>query len=76
MIEVVKQAQVKGKKVVMTNDCFDILHAGYITDYVSYLNDSAALGEHLIVAINSDTLQRLISEVLPDALVKVQRLYG
>lgn len=46
----VSQAQQKGEKVVMTNGCFDILHAGH----VSYLNEAAALGDRLIVAVNSD----------------------
>lgn len=46
----VKQAQQKGEKVVMTNGCFDILHAGH----VSYLSEAAALGDRLIVAVNSD----------------------
>ena len=46
----VKQAQQKGEKVVMTNGCFDILHAGH----VSYLAEAAALGDRLIVAVNSD----------------------
>lgn len=104
LILAVKQAQEKGEKVVMTNGCFDILHAGH----VSYLNEAAALGDRLIVAVNSDqsvtklkgvgrpvnnvnrrmavlaglssvdwvveffedTPQRLISEVLPNVLVK------
>ena len=104
LIEAVKNAQSKGEKVVMTNGCFDILHAGH----VSYLNHAAELGDRLIVAVNTDesvkrlkgpgrpvnptdrrmavlaglgavdwvvpfseeTPQRLISEVLPDMLVK------
>ncbi|KOO12460.1 heptose 1-phosphate adenyltransferase, partial [Vibrio xuii] len=37
LIEAVKKAQSKGEKVVMTNGCFDILHAGH----VSYLNHAA-----------------------------------
>ncbi len=39
-----------GKTIVFTNGCFDILHAGH----VQYLNEAAALGDRLIVAINSD----------------------
>jgi D-beta-D-heptose 7-phosphate kinase/D-beta-D-heptose 1-phosphate adenosyltransferase len=100
----VKLAQHRGEKVVMTNGCFDILHAGH----VSYLNTAREQGDRLIVAVNSDqsvrdlkgagrpvnpvdrrmavlaglgavdwvveftedTPQRLISEVLPDLLVK------
>ncbi|EKO3486980.1 bifunctional D-glycero-beta-D-manno-heptose-7-phosphate kinase/D-glycero-beta-D-manno-heptose 1-phosphate adenylyltransferase HldE [Vibrio fluvialis] len=104
LIAAVKKAQARGEKVVMTNGCFDILHAGH----VSYLNHAAELGDRLIVAVNTDesvkrlkgpgrpvnptdrrmavlaglgavdwvvpfaedTPQRLISEVLPDLLVK------
>lgn len=40
----------KGKKIVFTNGCFDILHLGH----VEYLNEAKAQGDLLIVAINSD----------------------
>lgn len=46
----VKLAQHRGEKVVMTNGCFDILHAGH----VSYLNTAREQGQRLIVAVNSD----------------------
>ena len=46
----VQLAQYRGEKVVMTNGCFDILHAGH----VSYLNTAREQGERLIVAVNSD----------------------
>ena len=39
-----------GEKLVFTNGCFDILHAGH----VDYLSASAKLGTKLIVAVNSD----------------------
>jgi D-beta-D-heptose 7-phosphate kinase/D-beta-D-heptose 1-phosphate adenosyltransferase len=50
LIAAVKKAQARGEKVVMTNGCFDILHAGH----VSYLNHAAQLGDRLIVAVNTD----------------------
>ncbi|AUI85258.1 bifunctional heptose 7-phosphate kinase/heptose 1-phosphate adenyltransferase [Vibrio azureus] len=50
LIEAVKKARAKGETVVMTNGCFDILHAGH----VSYLNHAAELGDRLIVAVNTD----------------------
>lgn len=100
----VKHAKRNGEKIVMTNGCFDILHAGH----VSYLENAGGLGDKLIVAVNSDasvtdlkgpgrpinncgrrmavlaglasvywvveftedTPERLISELLPDILVK------
>lgn len=40
----------QGKKIIFTNGCFDILHLGH----VEYLNEARALGDALIVAINSD----------------------
>ncbi|MCL1077654.1 bifunctional D-glycero-beta-D-manno-heptose-7-phosphate kinase/D-glycero-beta-D-manno-heptose 1-phosphate adenylyltransferase HldE [Parashewanella spongiae] len=98
------QAKESGETIVMTNGCFDILHAGH----VSYLNQARQQGDRLIVAVNSDdsvkrlkgegrpvntvdrrmdvlaglssvdwvvpfsedTPQRLISQLLPDLLVK------
>jgi D-beta-D-heptose 7-phosphate kinase/D-beta-D-heptose 1-phosphate adenosyltransferase len=40
----------EGKRVVFTNGCFDLLHPGHIR----YLAQARALGDTLIVAINSD----------------------
>jgi rfaE bifunctional protein nucleotidyltransferase chain/domain len=39
-----------GRKVVFTNGCFDILHAGH----VDYLNKAKSSGDILVVALNSD----------------------
>lgn len=46
----VEQAKQRGEKVVFTNGCFDILHAGH----VSYLEQARAQGDRLVLAINSD----------------------
>lgn len=40
----------KNKKIVFTNGCFDILHAGHI----QYLNEARNLGDFLVVAVNTD----------------------
>jgi rfaE bifunctional protein nucleotidyltransferase chain/domain len=40
-----------GRKIVFTNGCFDILHAGHI----HYLQEAKSLGDHLIVGLNSDS---------------------
>lgn len=49
----VKQA---GKRLVFTNGCFDIMHAGH----VAYLQEAAGLGDFLLVAVNSDdSIRRL-----------------
>jgi D-beta-D-heptose 7-phosphate kinase/D-beta-D-heptose 1-phosphate adenosyltransferase len=96
--------RVAGRRLVFTNGCFDVLHVGH----VRYLTRARALGDALVVAINSDRTVRelkgtnrpvmnegeraemlaalrmvdyvtifddvsprsLISEVLPDVLVK------
>ncbi|MFM2486519.1 bifunctional D-glycero-beta-D-manno-heptose-7-phosphate kinase/D-glycero-beta-D-manno-heptose 1-phosphate adenylyltransferase HldE [Celerinatantimonas yamalensis] len=52
--EAVHIAQSRGEKVVMTNGCFDILHAGH----VSYLSKARSLGDRLIVAVNDDASVR------------------
>ncbi|MBB3230595.1 bifunctional D-glycero-beta-D-manno-heptose-7-phosphate kinase/D-glycero-beta-D-manno-heptose 1-phosphate adenylyltransferase HldE [Halomonas stenophila] len=48
--EAVRAAQARGERVVMTNGCFDILHAGH----VAYLEHARQLGDRLIVAVNDD----------------------
>ena len=48
--EEIRKARLRGEKIVMTNGCFDILHAGH----VSYLANARKLGDRLIVAVNSD----------------------
>lgn len=45
-----EDARAHGERIVFTNGCFDIIHAGH----VGYLEDARALGDRLIVAINSD----------------------
>ena len=60
--EAVALARRRGEKVVMTNGCFDILHAGH----VSYLANARKLGDRLIVAVNSDaSTRRLKGETRP-----------
>jgi len=44
----------RGKKVVFTNGCFDILHYGH----VAYLQKARSLGDILIVGVNSDSSVR------------------
>jgi D-glycero-beta-D-manno-heptose 1-phosphate adenylyltransferase len=50
------QLRKEGKKLVFTNGCFDILHVGH----VRYLNQAGAMGDVLVVAINSDRAVRQI----------------
>lgn len=47
----IKPIREKGKTLVTTNGCFDLVHAGHI----QYLFDAAAYGDILIVGINADS---------------------
>lgn len=49
-------ARARGEMIVLTNGCFDILHPGH----VDYLTRARALGDRLIILVNSDaSVQRL-----------------
>jgi len=62
LADLVRSAQKHNHKVVMTNGCFDIIHAGHI----SYLEEAKRLGQKLIVAVNSDdSVKRLKGEARP-----------
>lgn len=52
----------KNQKIVFTNGCFDILHAGHIL----YLEEAAALGDILVLGLNSDnSVKRLKGKFRP-----------
>jgi D-glycero-beta-D-manno-heptose 1-phosphate adenylyltransferase len=53
-LAVVARLRAQGKTVVFTNGVFDILHPGH----VRYLKDARALGDGLIVGVNSDRSAR------------------
>ena len=46
--------RMKGDRIVFTNGCFDILHRGH----VEYLQEAAALGDRLIIGVNTDASVR------------------
>lgn len=50
LITAVETFRSQGKRIVFANGCFDVLHAGH----VRYLEAAKALGDILIVAVNSD----------------------
>ena len=52
--KVVEDLRKKGKKIVSTNGCFDLIHIGH----VRYLKQAKELGDVLIVALNSDSSVR------------------
>jgi len=50
LLVALQDARAQGEKIVFTNGCFDIIHAGH----VGYLEQARKLGDRLVVAINSD----------------------
>lgn len=54
LVRFVREAKARGERVLMTNGCFDILHAGH----VAYLEEAKSLGDRLIVAVNDDASVR------------------
>ena len=50
IVERINAEKSKGLTIVLTNGCFDVLHAGH----VRYLEGARALGDVLVVAVNSD----------------------
>ena len=62
IIVIRKQLQDQNKRVVFTNGCFDIIHAGHI----DYLSKAKALGDVMIVGLNSDdSVQRIKGKERP-----------
>ena len=62
LVDAVRAAQARGERVVMTNGCFDILHAGH----VAYLEEAKRLGDRLVVAVNDDaSISRLKGSLRP-----------
>lgn len=61
-LEIRKKIKEENKKLVFTNGVFDIIHRGH----VDYLNRAKALGDYLVVALNSDeSVKRLKGEERP-----------
>lgn len=69
----IQQAQARGEKIIFTNGCFDLLHAGH----VAFLQAARLLGDRLIVAINDDdSVRRLKGPLRPiyDEQIRLQLL--
>jgi len=58
-LEKVQAWQASGKKVVFSNGCFDLLHAGH----VEYLQAARQLGDVLLIGLNSDASVRRIKGI-------------
>ena len=56
---IVKSLKQAGKRIVFTNGCFDIIHAGH----VRYLKEARNLGDVLVVGLNSDESVRTIKGI-------------
>ncbi len=54
LLRIIKDLRAKGKRIVFTNGCFDLLHIGHIR----YLEEAKALGDVLVVGVNSDSSVR------------------
>ena len=62
LLALVEEARSRNERIVMTNGCFDVLHAGH----VAYLEEAKSLGDRLIVAVNDDdSVRRLKGESRP-----------
>jgi D-beta-D-heptose 7-phosphate kinase/D-beta-D-heptose 1-phosphate adenosyltransferase len=58
----IEYVRAQGERIIFTNGCFDILHAGH----VRYLAQARALGDRLVVGLNSDaSVKRLKGETRP-----------
>ena len=57
-VRMVNVWRLKSDNIVFTNGCFDILHRGH----VEYLQEAAALGDRLIVGVNSDASVRRLGK--------------
>lgn len=53
------QMRKSGRKLVVTNGCFDLLHAGHVT----YLEQARSLGDALLVGLNGDEAVRILKGV-------------
>ena len=68
---IVAESRGRNERIIMTNGCFDVLHAGH----VSYLEEAKSLGDRLIVAVNDDdSVRRLKGESRPINALEDRRL--
>ena len=56
LVTLFARAKAHDEKIIMTNGCFDLLHAGH----VAYLEQAKALGDRLCVAVNSDASVKIL----------------
>lgn len=61
LLSVLSGERAKGKRIVFTNGCFDLMHIGH----TRYLQAAKALGDILVVGVNSDASVRTLDKA-PD----------
>ena len=66
----VRILQRRGERIVLTNGCFDLLHVGH----VRYLAAARALGDALVVAVNSDASVRRLKGITRPIVPQKERL--
>jgi D-beta-D-heptose 7-phosphate kinase/D-beta-D-heptose 1-phosphate adenosyltransferase len=65
----IDQLKLKGKRIVFTNGCFDIIHPGH----ARYLYTARKLGDYLVVAVNSDRSVKAIKGTLKPVIPQEAR---
>ncbi len=71
LASLVTEEKVKGKRVVFTNGCFDLLHVGH----VKYLQKARTFGDLLIVGLNSDASVRALKGETRPLIVETERAH-
>lgn len=71
LAQTVKAWRDAGDSIVFTNGCFDLIHRGHLT----YLDEAAELGDHLIVGVNSDASIRRLKGSLRPIVSEEDRAY-
>jgi D-beta-D-heptose 7-phosphate kinase/D-beta-D-heptose 1-phosphate adenosyltransferase len=62
LLDIIRAAKSRNERIVMTNGCFDIIHAGH----VEYLEAAKLLGDRLLIVLNDDdSVSRLKGENRP-----------
>ena len=70
LLSVLSSERTKGKRIVFTNGCFDLMHIGH----TRYLQAAKALGDVLVVGVNSDVSVRTLDKAPDRPIVpEVQR---
>lgn len=69
--KILSKLKLRGKKIVFTNGCFDLLHSGH----VYLINESKRLGDILILGINSDKSIKLLKGKNRPIIPESDRVY-